>query len=163
MLTTSQKQALKSEIIASSEDAMVALEADPGSADKAFAVSLLYNQLASPAFIVWKTDVTTIDIRAVLVWAEYDALSVSKQNAFAFLCSNHIVNAALTNVRQGIQSIFTGPNQSGNLAAMIAIAKRAATRAEKLFAAGTGSDASPATMTFEGNLSYQDVLAAMGS
>jgi hypothetical protein len=38
--------------------------------------------------------------------------------------------------------------------------KRAATRAEKLFSTGTGSTASPATMAFEGVVTYQDVSAA---
>jgi hypothetical protein len=34
---------------------------------------------------------------------------------------------------------------------------------EKLLATGTGSDGSPATMGFEGPISYQDVQAARAS
>lgn len=157
-LTTAQLQALKTEIL---NDPV--LTAQPQNSDGAFAIAAALNLLAAPAFIVWKTNVSTADVRAALVWSEYDALSVSKQNAFSFLCSNGIVNAALTNVRQGISSIFSGPSQSGNLAALIAIAKRRATRAEKVLATGTGTDASPATMGFEGTLSYQDVEAARAS
>ena len=41
--------------------------------------------------------------------------------------------------------------------------KRFATEGEKLYATGTGSDATPATMTFEGSISYQDVSTARGS
>lgn len=163
MLTIPQLQSLKADIIAATDAECVALESDPDNADKAFAVAALYNQTASPAFILWRSNVPTFDIRSVLVWAEYDVLSVSKQNAFAFLCSNGSVDGRLTNVRQGIQSIFTGPNQSGNLAAMVAISKRSATRAEKVFATGTGTDGSPATSPFADGfaLTFQDVLSAM--
>lgn len=155
MLTNDQLTTLAADIEADSTLAEI-----PKTADGAFEVAAAYNQIASPGFTVWKTDVTTEDIRAVVVWAEYDILSVSKQNAFEFLCSNHVVNGALSNVRQGIQSIFSSPQQSGNLAAMIAIAKRLAKRAEKLFATGTGTNGSPATMTFEGDLTFRDVLDA---
>ena len=154
-LTTSQLQALKADIIADAT-----LNAFPNNSDGAFEIAKAYNLLANPAYIVWKTNVSTVDIRSVLVWSEFDALSVSKQNAFTFLCSNHIVNAALANVRQGIQSIFTGPGQAGNLAALIAVAKRSATRAEKLFATGDGTNGSPSTMGWEGVLSLQDVETA---
>lgn len=155
MLTPSQLQALRADI-----DADGTLSQIPNTPDGAFEIASVYNQLVSPAWTVWKTNVSTHEIRSVLVWAEYNELTVSKQNAFQFLCSNGIVNAGLTNVRAGIQSIFAGPQQTGNLVALVAIAKRLATRAEKLFSTGTGSSASPATMTFEGQLSYQDVLAA---
>ncbi len=40
--------------------------------------------------------------------------------------------------------------------------KRTATRGEKVFATGTGSDASPATLNYEGAISYNDVKDAMG-
>lgn len=154
-LTTEQLQTLKTDILADP-----ILNAFPNNSDGAFEIAKAYNLLANPAYIVWKTNVSTAEIRAVLVWSEFDALSVSKQNAFTFLCSNHVVNAALANVRQGISSIFTGPGQAGNLAALIDIAKRSATRAEKLFATGTGTTASPAVMTIEGPISLQDVEAA---
>ena len=154
-LTTEQLQTLKTDILADP-----ILNAFPNNSDGAFEIAKAYNLLANPAYIVWKTNVSTAEIRAVLVWSEFDALSVSKQNAFTFLCSNHVVNAALANVRQGISSIFTGPGQAGNLAALIGIAKRSATRAEKLFATGTGTTASPAVMTIEGPISLQDVEAA---
>lgn len=158
MLTSAQKTTLKAHIDASSD-----LNSFPNTSDGAFAVAALLNLAASPAFIVWRSDVSTEEIRAVLVWGEYDALSVSRQNAFQFLCSNHIVNAALPNVRQGIQSIFAGAQQAGNRAALTAAAKRAASRVEKLLATGTGSDADPATMTFEGAITFGDVQDARTS
>ena len=152
MLTVPQRQTLLAHI-----NADPTLSEIPNNPDGALQIADILNLLADPAFVVWRSDVSTAQIRAVLVWSEYDALSVSKQNAFEFLSSNGIVDASLANVRQGIASIFAGPNQAGNFAALIVIAKRSATRTEKLFSTGTGSDASPATMTFEGSLPWQEV------
>jgi hypothetical protein len=45
-------------------------------------------------------------------------------------------------------------------AALLALWKRLATRGEKLYATGTGSDAVPGTLTFEGNISARDVEEA---
>jgi hypothetical protein len=158
MLTPAQMATVKADILATPE-----LNAFPNTADGAFAIAALYNQLASPAFVVWRSNVSTPDIRAALIWSEYDGLTISKQNAFGFLCSNGTVNAALTNVRAGISSIFGGAQQSGNLAAMLAIAKRDATRIETLLASGAGTSGTPATMGFEGVVSYQDVQSARNS
>lgn len=160
-LTTQQLQTLKADITAKSAPGQPFEGLNPLNADHAVDVfAPYYNAIASPEFIVWRTNVSTYDIRNVIVWAEYDTLSVSKQNAFQLLISNGIVNAASANVRQGIQSIFAAPGQSGNLAAMIAISKRTARRIEQMFATGTGTTQSPGTMVFEGMVSYQDILAA---
>jgi hypothetical protein len=151
-LTTAQRTTLKADILAN-PDALAIYEIGDLQA-----LADLYNQPANPAYVVWRTDVSTVEIRAVLVWSEYDVLSVSKQNAFSFLCSNHVVNAALPNVRAGISSIFGAPQQSGNLAALVAIAKRNASRLERLFATGTGSTAVPGTMAVEGVLTFGDLI-----
>jgi len=60
-------------------------------------------------------------------------------------------------VRSGITDIFSGVGGATTRAQLLAVVKRNATRAEKLFATGTGSDASPATMAVEGRLAYQDI------
>lgn len=157
MLTTTQLQAIKAAI-----EADATLNAIPNTPDGAFEIAKALNLTASPAFVLWRSNVATTDIRSVLVWAEYDGLSVSKQNAFSFLCANGFVDARLTNVRQGIQSIFSGGTQSGNLAALVAIAKRDATRAEKAIATGTGTSGTPATSPFSDGwqITYQEVLEA---
>ncbi len=48
-------------------------------------------------------------------------------------------------------------------AAILAAQKRAATKAEALFATGTGSDASPGTLIWEGTLSVDDVSRALNA
>lgn len=134
----------------------------PQNSDGAFAIAVAYNLTASPQFVVWKSDLPTKDCKIAMVWTEYIGRSASERDAWQFMLSNGTINAGDVNVRQGIQDIFSGPNGAGTRAALVAIAKRDATRAEALFATGTGSDGSPGTLTFEGNLSFSDVLAAMG-
>src|SRR5688572_8791700 len=112
-LTTEQLQTLKADIAATP-----AISGQPNNSDGAFAIAAYYNQPTSPAWVVWDSRVSTYQIRSVIVWTEYEGLSVTKQNAFTFLCSNGIVDASLTNVRAGIAQIFAGPQQAGNLTAL---------------------------------------------
>lgn len=143
--------------LAADIDADPAFAAIPNTPDGSLQIAQAYNLLANPDFYVWRSNVSTAEVRDVLVWAEYDALSVSKQNAFEFLCSNGIINPSRVNVRQGISSIFGSPQQSQTRDALINIGRRLATRAEKLFADGDGTEGSPAIMVFEGQLTWQDV------
>jgi len=151
-LTVPQRQTLFADIQADPAFAEI-----PNTPEGSAIIAAEYNLAADPAYIAWRSNVSTYEVRDVLVWSEYDSLSVSKQNAFEFLCSNGIVNASRINVREGIASIFAGPNSANTRAALIAIAKRTTSRIERLLASGTGSDASPGTMTFEGILPWQEV------
>jgi hypothetical protein len=151
-LTTAQMQALKAEIIADP-----VLNAAPNNSDGSFFIAAELNKLASPAFIVWRTDIPTKDIKKAIVWTEYIGRSQGERDAFVLINSNGIVNAADANVRQGFNDIFSGPSGVATRTNLSAMAKRSATRAEKVLATGTGTDATPATMGFEGRLSFQDV------
>ncbi len=155
MLTAEQQAILKADILA---DPILA--AYPNNSDGAWAIAQAYNLDASPAFVVWKTAVPTSECKKAMVWTEYIGRSAGERDAWQFMLSNGIINAADVNVRQGIADVFSGPSGLQSRTNLLAIAKRSATRAEKLFSTGTGSDASPAKMAFEGNLSYQDVQAA---
>ena len=65
-LTAAQLSTLKAAILADP-----ALNAEPNNSDGAFAIAAALNQLSSPAFIVWKTDIPTKDIKKVINWPEY--------------------------------------------------------------------------------------------
>jgi hypothetical protein len=72
-----------------------------------------------------------------------------------------VANFALPNLRAGVAAIFTGSaQQNAQQAHCIAVGRRRSNRGEKLLAAGTGSTASPGTMTFEGQLSSSDIQEA---
>lgn len=157
-LTAAQLTTLKNDIAADPAFASV-----PHNSDGAFLVAAAYNLPASPDFTVWKTDVPTSQCKQAMVWTEFIGRSAGEREAWQFMLSNGTINASDANVRQGILDIFSGAQGATSRSNLTAIAKRLATRAEKLFATGTGSNASPATMAFEGSLSYQDVQNAWAS
>jgi len=68
------------------------------------------------------------------------------------------VNPSDLNIRAAFSEIFGAGTSTTQLAAA---AKRLVTKGEKLFATGTGSEVSPGLLTFEGNISPQDVYEAM--
>lgn len=155
-LTAEQKAVLAADVAADPAFANL-----PHNSDGAFEIARAYNLLAAPAFIVWKTAVETKQIMENgFVWTAVDGLTAGKARIWEWMASVGSINPAKVNVRQGLADAFGAA--SAMATAIMPHLKRSATRAEKLFASGTGSDASPATMTFEGNLSYADVQSAMG-
>ena len=137
----------------------------PANSDGSYAIADLLNKPAEPAFIVWKTDVSIDEImRNGMDWARVDNLSVGKARIWDWLGRLGSINAGKTNVRAGIDAAWVGT--AADLAVRAAVythCKRPATVLEKLFATGTGSDASPATMVIEGAIGYQAVDAVRGS
>lgn len=165
MLTTTQLQAIKAEILADA-----ALSSQPMNSDGHFAIAAALNELSVVSvlhptwpFVAWRTTVPTADAKKAMVWTEFISRSAGERDAWQFMLSNGIINAADPNVRQGIQDIFSGPNGAQSRGNLVAIAKRMATRAEAVLATGTGTDVAPGTLTFEGTLSFQDVEAARNS
>lgn len=163
-LTTAQKATVKADIIADGT-----LNAFPQNSDGASAIAEAYNLPASPDFYVWRTKVTEAEVvgttsaeATVWSWPAYIARSVAERDCWDRLFAANNVNASLPQVRSAFTDIFSGsansaPAQRTHLAA---IAKRKATRIEKLLATGTGSQAVPATMGFEGPVSYPQIETA---
>ena len=154
MLTTAQLTALKADIAA--DPAFADL---PHNSDGAWAVAAAYNLPASPAWTVWRTAVEAKQLMENgFIWTAVDNLTVGKARIWDWMQSVGVINPSRPNVRQGLVDCFGAG--SAMVTAMLPYCKRTATRAEKLFAIGTGTDASPATMTFEGTMPYSDVEAA---
>lgn len=127
------------------------------------AVSLL-NAPASPAFTVWKTSVTNQEImQNGFDWTRVDNLSVGKGRVWEWMFQFGSINPSKPNIRAGIEAVWVGT--APDLAVRAAVyghCKRLATVAEKLFATGTGSDATPAIMGAgqEGEVTLQNVVDA---
>lgn len=155
MLTEAQLIALAADIAADP-----ILSAYPNNSDGNFAIAELYNLDATPAWYVWRSNIPIDEVRQAIVWTEYIDRSVGERETFLLMIANHALDASEVNVRQGIADIFSGPQAVGTRAALLALGKRTASRAEKLFSSGTGTEDNPATMEFEGNLSYRDVETA---
>lgn len=123
-----------------------------------------YNVVTSPDWWVWRTDVSSDELYDAVFETngglQLDALTASKRDSL-FKLMDRSFDASLPAARANIDD-YCG-SQNNLKAALQAVQKRLATRAEKLFSSGTGSSVSPATMTFEGVLTYQQVEAAQQS
>lgn len=169
-LTTAQLQALKTDINA--DASFNTLKTTP---DGRNAIAAAYNAAASPDFWVWRTAVTENELvnttsvdGTTFNWtgAGFISRTVGEQTAWARLFGiSGSVNPSLANVRQAFADILSGATAPApaNRTHLLTIARRKATRLEKLFATGTGSTASPGTMGFEGSISYTDIEAALNA
>ncbi len=183
-LTTAQQVVLKADVQA---DPVLSLLTP--SADNAFAIADAYKVLVNPAWYVYRTNVAKDEVQNFIVWANMtpgqaiptsgDAIHVwnakalqtatKQMNLQNLLLTDKPINFALQNVRSGFQDALTGlPTkndgtvQQAGWAALQLVISRAANRLEKLLATGTGTQASPATMGYEGTVSYTEVQQAMG-
>jgi len=165
-LTASQLTVLKADILADP-----VLSAYPQTADGLQAIAAAYNVNAAPAFWVWRTRITEEEIvgeaspdGTLWSWPAYISRSAGEQNCWSrMFAKTEGINASRPNVRQGLADIFSGPSGVAQRTHLLAIGRRLSTRAEKLFATGTGSTASPGTMTFEGTITVSDVIAAFNA
>lgn len=167
-LTPAQLTALKAEV---TTNPLYAADLASGN-DTGVAAAL--NADAAPDFWVWRTSVFESEFtRATSAdgttwsWPAYIARTVQEQNAWArmFMGGQAGMNPSLANVRQGLADIFSGSASSApaQRTHLTAVSRRRANRAERLFAAGTGSAAAPAVMAFEGKVTPDDVSAALRS
>ena len=164
MLTTQQNAALKAAIIADAT-----LNALPNTIDSAFEIAAAFNTEASPAFYVWRSSVTVDEImQNGFDWTRVDNLTIGKARIWEWMTAAASLHPNQANVRAGFLAVFTTAGDLSNRNAIATHIQRLATRAEKLFATGAGTAstdqfAGPATMGFEGALSYQDCFTARNS
>ena len=95
-------------------------------------------------------------------WTRVDNLSVGKARIWDQMFSVGNINAANANIRAGIDATWVGT--AADLAVRVAVyaqCKRFASKFEKLYATGTGSDASPAVMTVEGSVDSSTIGEAL--
>lgn len=166
-MTPAQLQTLKTAIAADSN-----VNTIPNTSDGNTLIAAYYNALASPAFWVWRTRVTKDELvgstsvdGTTFAWtgAGFITRSQGERDAFsAIFDSTGAVNPSLPSVRQAFLDIFSGGTAPApaNRTHLTTVARRTATRLEKLFATGTGSTASPAVLAVEGTVSANDIEAA---
>ena len=162
MLTAEQKAIVKADILADPS-----LSAQPNNSDGAFAIAAAYNTVASPQWVIWRSQVLQDEImQNGFDWTRVDNLGVGSARVWEWMFSNseRSFNPSRPNVRAGIEAVWKGT--SADLAVRAAVyvhCKRDATRIEKLLSTGAGSTATPATMGFEGPVSYADIETARNS
>jgi hypothetical protein len=166
-LTPAQLTTLKADIVADGT-----LNAQPNNSDGNSTIAAAYNLNASPDYWVWRTAVskaeyvgaTSID-GTTFNWTGtgYITRAQGERDAWNQLFdAQGYANPSLPQVRQAVADIFSGATAPApaNRTHLLTVSRRKATRAEKLFATGSGTTASPSVMAFQGQISYQDVESA---
>lgn len=153
-LTTEQLLVLRDHIATVPEWAAL-----PNTADNAFLIADALNLPGTPDFVVWRTAVDAQEIMSNgFVWTAVDTLSNGKARIWDWMTRYGTINPSKANVRQGLRDCFgAGSQMETGIAPHL---KRLASGAERLYATGTGTTATPGTMTAEGALSYQQVQQA---
>jgi hypothetical protein len=169
-LTPEQAVVLRNDITNSADPAVIAARGGGAVGRDDTTLAAIYNALASPAFFAWRTAVEKKEaVQAVsrtgtsFIWAGNGFITRSAGELEAW---NQIFNSTLTcnpslaNVRQAFADIFSGAgNAALNRTHLDVVARRQVTRAERLFATGTGADSSggAGTLVWEGTLSPSDI------
>ena len=164
MLTDAQKATLKAAILAETDSTLVE-ERDAGGMGE---VAEWYSGVASPTFTVWKSTVTSREVMNSVTFSGAGGFiqrTQGERDAFMMLIANGGIEPWRSNIRQAFSDIFSGSGTGApeTRAALLALSKRPALRIEKVFATGTGSDASPATLVWEGGIDGTDISAALAS
>lgn len=94
-----------------------------------------YNGESSPSFWVLKPDVAVDDMVSAMDWATDYAAFKDDIPAIGFLLSNGTYDPQQPNARDALNAVFAGA--TATKAAVLALATRIATEAEKLFAVTT--------------------------
>lgn len=156
-LTAAQSTVLRADIIAD-----VVFNALPINDDTSQTIANAYNANASPAYTVWKNVVPISQVGDNFDAAELGGLTtadVSRLQVMADYAPSGI-NPSMPDRRLFFDDIFSGAGGTITRGKLATLWRRLATRGEKLFASGAGSDVSPSTMTFVGLITRNDVNAA---
>ena len=158
-LTSAQRITLKTAIIADP-----ILNIQPNTADGAFAIADALNLAANPAFTVWKTNVPITTVGDNFIGTELSGLSSLNQTRLQTIAQFSLngINPSLADRRAFFDDVFSGAGGALTRAKLLILWKRTANRVEKILSTGTGTDAAPATMGYEGTVNYLDVFQAMG-
>ena len=158
-MDAAQLATFKADIEANADGTVVAALA----AGDSGAIAAWYNLDASPDWTVWRSSLTSAELQKETVWTELIGRSQGERDTYRILLANASVDPSDANIRQAFTDIFSGVGGAATRTALLVAAKRLATNAEKLFSTGTGSNAVPAILGYEGSVSYQDVGQALNS
>lgn len=161
-LTSTQATALKNDILASVDPAVVAARGGGAVGRDDTTLAALYN--ANSAIIVWKTLVLLGAIGDKINGAELAGLSSlnSTRLQTVVALSQTGVNPSLADRRAFFDDIFSGAGGAVTRAQLLTLWKRNARRIEALFC-GVGTDAAPATLVFEGSVTINDIGSAFAA
>ena len=156
-LTTAQLQTLKAAIAAETDSTFAALR----TAGATGAMAEWYN--GATTFIVWKSSVTITETGQAFNGTEWSGMTSANHTRLQTVAQYmSTYRPGLADIRAMFNDIWSGAGGTTTRANLLALWKRAATRGEKVFATGTGTDATPGALVWEGRLSDGDIVRALG-
>lgn len=117
------------------------------------AIALYYNSAGTGT--VWRPNIDVSELNTAIVWSDFAALTVAKQNTYLAMITAGFVDATNANIRAGFTTVFGGGSQS--LTNLTALAQRVPTRFEQLFTT------SQVSATFGQSVSVADIVFALNS
>lgn len=156
-LSAAQLPTLKAHILASPD-----LNVFPNQSDGNTEIQKLLALNASPGFTVWKTKVSITEVGDNIVGTDLEGLAslpLTRLQSVVLLSAGG-VNPSLPDRRAFFDGVFSGAGGAATRAKLLLLWKRLARRAEQLYATGTGSDASPGTLVYEGVPTLTEILDA---
>lgn len=158
-MTPAQLPTLKAAILAETDAAFVALR----TAGATGAMADWYN--VASTFVSWRTDVTSDQTGNAWVGTDIDGMSALNMQRLQLLLASSsigIFDMSRDDRRAGFENPFGTNANNASRVAMRAAWKRFATRGEKLFATGTGTDTTPGKFgSFQGSVTNSDIVQAI--
>lgn len=145
------------------------LSAVPNTTDGAIDLAALLNQVASPNFFVFRTDVPVSEIMGNgFAWDRVDNMTVGKSRIWEFMTQLGSINPSQANVIAGVNAAFTAGADQAMRLGIFGHCQRKASRFEKIFATGSGTTTSdlgvgPGAIVVEGPVSPAEVQNARNS
>lgn len=156
MLTDAQLLTLKAAIAAETDPAFVTLRTEGATGWMAE----WFNEQSS--FVVWKTSVPKNEVGKAFQASALAAITAGNNDKLAnFAAWNDTVYPSRADQRAFFDDVFSVTAGATTRANLAALWKRPATRGERVFASGTGTEAAPGQLVFEGRITEAHVVRAI--
>lgn len=155
MLTTAQLSVLRTAILPELDPVFVAYR----SAGATGQMTEWFNSPSST--IVYKTSIHKNEVGKAFQATALAAITAGNNDKLAnFAAWNDFIDPSRSDQRAFFDDVFSVAAGATTRAALAALWKRPATRLEKLFAVGTGTDLAPASLVFEGTATEYEIVRA---
>lgn len=159
-LTPAQLVTLKAAILAETNAEFVGLR-DSGATG---AIANWYNVTKTPVEKAWRVSVPPIDSDDSPDYSMFDAIPAGKRDSWGFFLA-FPRNFTRGKVRKWVIDVWGNATAGSNAEAILQTATRNITRGEAIFGGTTKTTGtvSALNLNFEGSISNEDVIAALGS
>lgn len=156
-LNKTQLLTLKAAILGETDTTFVAFRA----VNDRNSMATWYN--GDSTFTVWKSTVTIAQMGIGMNSSEIAGLTTANNSRLQVMAaySGGTFNPSITDVRAGFDNVFSGAGGVLTRTALLTLWKRIARRVERLYATGTGSDAVPGLLVFEGTIDRDHIDQAL--